>query len=77
MKETGRLGRCYLSGRDGDAANVVLSAAGYNFRLVLLWLRVALRLLLARLGRACRPLALFMLGAPPAPRLPLRVKPAF
>ena len=37
-------------GRAGDAANVVLSAVGYNFRLVLAWLRAFLRLILKALG---------------------------
>src|SRR5262252_1546980 len=46
MKAQGHLGRCYLRGRAGDAANVILSAIGYNLRLVLAWLRMILRLLL-------------------------------
>src|SRR5258706_3637335 len=29
LKAEGHLGRCYLKGRDGDAANAVLTAAGY------------------------------------------------
>ena len=29
LKAEGRLGRCYLKGRAGDAANVVLSAVGH------------------------------------------------
>ena len=45
MKAEGHLGRCYLRGRAGDAANAVLSAIGYNFRLILAWLRMLLRLL--------------------------------
>jgi transposase, IS5 family len=40
------LGRCHLNGRHGDAANAVLTAAGYNFRLVLAWLRQLLLLIL-------------------------------
>jgi IS5 family transposase len=32
LKAEGHLGRCYLKGRAGDAANVVLSAGGHNFR---------------------------------------------
>src|SRR5215470_8422107 len=40
MKAEGHLGRCYLKGRAGDAANVILSAVGYNLRLVLAWLRI-------------------------------------
>ena len=40
MKMDGHLGRCYLKGRDGDAANAILSAIGCNFRLILAWLRI-------------------------------------
>ncbi len=43
MKSDGHLGRNYLKGRHGDHANAVLSAAGYNFRLILRWLEVLLR----------------------------------
>jgi transposase, IS5 family len=32
LRSEGHLGRCYLKGRDGDAANVILSAIGNNFR---------------------------------------------
>ena len=42
LKTDGHLGRNFLKGRDGDQANAVLSAAGYNFRLVLKWLRALL-----------------------------------
>ena len=35
LKAEGHLGRCYLKGRAGDAANVVLSAVGHNFRRIL------------------------------------------
>jgi transposase, IS5 family len=49
MKTDGHLGRCYLSGRNGDAANVILSAVGHNLRLVLAWLRILLRLILIAL----------------------------
>jgi IS5 family transposase len=45
MQTDGSLGRCYLKGREGDAANVILSAAGHNLRLVLAWLRILLRLI--------------------------------
>jgi IS5 family transposase len=51
MKSDGHLGRCHLKGRNGDAANVVLSAVGHNLRLVLAWLRLLLRLLLSVLMR--------------------------
>jgi transposase, IS5 family len=36
-------------GRAGDAANVILSAVGYNLRLVLAWLRMILRVVLLAL----------------------------
>jgi len=45
MKADGHLGRCHLKGRAGDAANAVLTATGYNLRLVLAWLRMLLRLI--------------------------------
>jgi IS5 family transposase len=51
MKADGHLGRCYLKGRDGDAANTILTAVGYNLRLVLAWLRELLCLLLIALLR--------------------------
>ena len=48
-KSDGHLGRCYLKGREGDAANAILCAMGHNFRLILAWLRLLLRLILAAL----------------------------
>ena len=51
MKTDGHLGRCYLKGRAGDAANAVLTAVGHNLRRVLAWLRVFLRLILIALLR--------------------------
>jgi IS5 family transposase len=35
LKEDHRMGRNYLTGRDGDRINAVLVAAGYNFSLLL------------------------------------------
>jgi len=49
LKNDGHLGRCFLKGRHGDAANVILSAVGYNLRLILKWLRALLCLFLAAL----------------------------
>ena len=46
MKTDGHLARNYLKGRHGDHANAVLTAVGYNFRLILKWLRALLRLIL-------------------------------
>jgi hypothetical protein len=37
LKEDHRMGRNYLTGRDGDRINVVLAPAGYNFSLLLRW----------------------------------------
>ena len=50
MKAEGHLGRCYLKGRAGDAANAILSAVGY-FRRILAWLRALLRLFLTAILR--------------------------
>jgi len=49
MKTDGHLARNYLKGRHGDHANAVLSAIGYNFRLILKWLRALLRQIMAAL----------------------------
>ena len=49
MKKPGHLGRCYLKGHAGDAANATFTAAGYNFRRILAWLRMFLRLIMAPL----------------------------
>jgi transposase, IS5 family len=54
MKTDGHLGRCHLKGREGDAANVILTAVGHNLRRILAWLRALLRLILLAL---CRPFA--------------------
>jgi hypothetical protein len=57
MKTDGHLGRCHLKGREGDAANVILTAVGHNLRRILAWLRVRalLRLILLALWRAFAP----------------------
>ena len=52
IKAEGHLGRCYLKGRDGDAANTILTAVGYNFRRILAWLRTILRKILIAILRA-------------------------
>src|SRR4051812_39786006 len=51
LKAEGHLGRCHLKGRAGDAANVVLSAVGHNFRRILAWLRELLCSFLVQLWR--------------------------
>jgi IS5 family transposase len=49
IKHEHRMERNYLAHRHGDANNAVLAAAGYNFSLLIRWLRCLLRLLLALL----------------------------
>jgi hypothetical protein len=60
MKTDGHLGRCYLKGREGDAANVVLTAIGHNLRRVL-----SLAEGFAALNPAC-PMLGFRLALAPA-----------
>jgi IS5 family transposase len=59
LKAEHRMGRNYLAGRAGDAANAVLAAAGYNFRRLIAWLKLLLCLVWAfvRLDTSttCRP----------------------
>lgn len=51
VKSEHRMGRNYLWHRQGDAINAVLAAAGYNFRLLIRWLRLLLfRFLTALFG---------------------------
>ena len=53
VKAEHRMGRNYLAGRHGDAANAILAAVGYNFRRLLAWLMALLCLLrIASLGAA-------------------------
>jgi IS5 family transposase len=42
-KSEHRMGRNFLKGAHGDAANAVLAAAGYNFRRLLAWLAILWR----------------------------------
>jgi transposase, IS5 family len=57
LKNEHRLDRNYLHHRHGDANNAILAAAGYNFRLLVRWLRILLRLVLAALLRPTRLVA--------------------
>ena len=52
IKEDHRMDRNYLKGRDGDRANAVLVAAGYNFSLLLRWFEALLRAFIAAILRA-------------------------
>jgi transposase, IS5 family len=42
LKNEGRLGRNYLLGVQGDKINTLIAAAGYNFKLILRWLKLLL-----------------------------------
>jgi IS5 family transposase len=49
LKAEHRMGRNYLWYRQGDAANAVLAAVGYNFRRLIRWLRILLWQILSAL----------------------------
>jgi len=55
MKAEHRMGRNYLWYRQGDAINAVLAAAGYNFSLLIRWLRLLLLRILAALSTSLQP----------------------
>jgi IS5 family transposase len=56
IKNEHRMARNHLAHSQGDAINAILAAAGYNFRLLLTWLRLLVRLFSALLIGALRPL---------------------
>ena len=62
IKNEHRMDRNYLHHRQGDATNAILAAVGYNFSLLLRWLRFLLRQLLAALAA---PLQVRLGPAPP------------
>ena len=45
LKNGHRMDRNRLAHRQGDAINPILAAAGYNFRLILKWIRLLLSLI--------------------------------
>jgi IS5 family transposase len=51
-KSDGHLDRNYLKGRNGDQINAGMSAVGYNFRLILKWLRTLLCKIIAAIWAA-------------------------
>ena len=51
VKDGHRMGRNHLKGRDGDCANAVLAAAGYNFSLLLRWFEALMRALITLILR--------------------------
>jgi IS5 family transposase len=54
-KTDGHLDRNFLKGRDGDQINAVMSAVGYNLRLILKWLRKLLPKIIAAIWAAISP----------------------
>jgi transposase, IS5 family len=58
LKNEHRMRRNYLAHAQGDAINAILAAAGYNFRLLLKWLRLLLCLCWAIVFNQPRPLAI-------------------
>ncbi|MCH8240698.1 MAG: IS5/IS1182 family transposase, partial [Proteobacteria bacterium] len=51
-------GRNFLHGRLGDQINAVMSAVGYNLRLILKWLRKLLRQIIAAIWEAITPFSM-------------------
>ncbi len=54
-KTDGHLDRNFLNGRLGDQINAVMSAVGYNLRLILKWIRLLLCKIVAAIIRAITP----------------------
>jgi len=56
-KTDGHMDRNFLKGRLGDQVNAVMSAVGYNFRLILKWLRKLLCLIIVALLNEISPMS--------------------
>ena len=56
-KTDGHLSRNFLKGHDGDRINAVMSAVGYNIRLILKWIRLLLCEIIAAIVAAMNPLS--------------------
>jgi IS5 family transposase len=54
-KTDGHLSRNFLKGRDGDRINAVMTAVGYNFRLILKWIKLLLCKIIAAIVAAMTP----------------------
>jgi transposase, IS5 family len=55
LKNEHRMDRNYLHHRHGDANNAILAAVGYNFRLLIRWLRILLWVILAAFSAPPKP----------------------
>ncbi len=62
-KTDGHLGRNFLKGRLGDQINAVMSAVGYNLRLILKWLRKLLCEIIAAIWAAIIPFSTLKLAS--------------
>lgn len=65
LKNEGRLGRNYLKGKQGDQMNALMVAAGYNFKLILRWLRFLLPFIwqtFLHFVKPCQPKNSFLLA---------------
>ena len=62
-KTDGHLGRNFLKGHLGDQINAVMSAVGYNLRLILKWLRKLLTQIIAAIMGAINPFATLKLAS--------------
>ena len=56
IKAEHRMGRNYLAHAQGDAINAILAAAGYNFSILLKWLREIWCLMIAALTNRSKPI---------------------
>ena len=56
-KTDGHLDRNFLHGRAGDQINAVMSAVGYNLRLILKWIRLLLCKIIDAMVDAMNPLS--------------------
>jgi IS5 family transposase len=56
-KTDGHLDRNFLKGHNGDRINAVMSAVGYNIRLILKWIRLLLCKIIAAIVAAMNPLS--------------------
>ena len=55
MKNDGHLGRNYLKGRLGDKINAIMAAVGYNFRLLIKWIKSFLQIFMQSIYKFFTP----------------------
>lgn len=62
-KTDGQLARNFLKGRLGDQINAVMTAVGYNLRLILKWLRILLCKIIAAILAAMNPFSVLRIAS--------------